>query len=101
MCDITMQIMTGHRAYREISDFFDLGWDILISKTNTSAPETAKIRPAVCNIWVYAMGGGGGGNLRDIMPRIITNNTNDPITTMATAFFTITTFRAKIRLIQN
>jgi hypothetical protein len=47
------------------------------------------------------MGGGGGGNLRDIRPRIIANNTNDPITTMATAFFTITTFRAKIRLIQN
>ncbi|PWU80469.1 MAG: hypothetical protein DLM72_12105 [Candidatus Nitrosopolaris wilkensis] len=86
--------------YREISDFFDLGWDILISKASTSAPETAKIRPADCNIGMYAMGV-GGGNLRDIKPMIIANNTNDPITTMATAFFTISTFRAKVTLIQN
>ena len=58
------------------------------------------IRPADCNIGMYAMGV-GGGNLRDIRPRIITNNTNDPITTMATAFFTISTFRANVTLIQN
>ena len=87
------------RTYRQISDFFNLVWDIL-SKTNTSAPETAMIRPADCNIGMYAMGV-GGGNLRDIRPRIIANNTNEPITTMATAFFTISTFRAKVTLIQN
>jgi hypothetical protein len=87
------------RGCRQISDLFNLVREIL-SKTNTSAPETAMIRPADCNIGMYAMGV-GGGNLRDIRPRIITNNTNDPITTMATAFFTISTFRAKVTLIQN
>jgi hypothetical protein len=107
MCDKINQIISVPdvslgRCFRgccQISDFFDLGWDIL-SKTNTSAPETAKIRPADCNIGVYAMGV-GGGNLRDIRSRIIAYNTNDPITTMATAFFTISTFRAKVTLIQN
>jgi hypothetical protein len=44
---------------QKLCDFFNLAWDFLISKTNTSAAETTKISPAVCNIWMYVMGGGG------------------------------------------
>ncbi|MGB7953285.1 MAG: hypothetical protein WCF23_04835 [Candidatus Nitrosopolaris sp.] len=86
----------------EVSDFFNSRWDFLISNTNTSAPETARITPAVCNIWMYTIGC-GGWDLGDIRATILANNTNEPITTMATALFTISTFRATFicPLIQN
>jgi hypothetical protein len=54
------------------------------------------IRPADCNICVYAIGGGGVGVDTYIRIMILANNTNDPITTMPTGFFTIRTFRAKL-----
>jgi hypothetical protein len=42
------------------------------------------------------MGGAGVGVDTYITIMIIANNTNDPITTMATAFVTISSFRAKV-----
>jgi hypothetical protein len=52
-CATMLTEITGHinLSLLQSSDFFNLAWDFLISKTNTSAAETTKIRPAVCNIW--------------------------------------------------